>query len=274
MKQKIGTIRYYIRQFSSFHISTYAASASFFTITAIFPLLMLVLSVLSYTPLKTETFLMAVSQVIPETFRGIFNFIAQDVMQDNSVALSLSLVTTLWTASKCMLGILEGLNSIADVNDTRNFILKRGVCILYMLVLILGLVLTLGLRVFGHTIETLLIKYLPPLGRVFSLIMNFRGFALFGALAFVICMIYAFFPHKKMHFLKQIPGAVFTSAAWLGFSELYSFYVDRVIRSTSLYGSLGLIIFAMLWVYFCMWIIFIGAVINRVYPVAIQKLRK
>lgn len=266
MRRLYGTLRHYAKRFSNFHISTYAASASFFIITAILPLLMLILSILSYTPFGTETFLNDMLRLSPPAFRGIFSFIAEDVTHTDAATLSLSAIATLWTASKSMLGLLDGLNSIADNNDTRNFIFKRLICIVYMLILILGLVLTLALRVFGQTTLSFLTKYIPRVGKVFSVIMSFRGITLFIVLSLIIALIYAFFPHKKMNFLMQLPGAVFTSGAWLGFSELYSLYLDRVIRSTTLYGSLGIVIFAMLWLYFCMWIIFVGAVINRVYP--------
>jgi len=43
------TFAYYGRKFNSYHIPTYAASASFFIITAVFPLLMLILSVITFT---------------------------------------------------------------------------------------------------------------------------------------------------------------------------------------------------------------------------------
>ncbi len=269
--RRINTLRYYLRRFSSYRIPTYAASASFFAITAIFPLLMLILSVLSFTPFGTETFLSAVSRMLPQAFRRMFAFIAEDVQHTDAFALSVSVVFTLWTASRCMLGILEGLNSIADVNDDRNFIFKRMACMVYVLALILVLILTLALRVFGNAILALFQQYLPPVGRVFGLIMNFRGLTLFVFIALIIALIYTFFPHKKMPFLRQLPGAVFTSAAWLGFSELYSLYVDHVLATSSVYGSLGIFIFAMLWVYFCMWIIFLGAVINQLYPSLIKR---
>lgn len=272
--ERINTLRYYLKRFSSYRIPTYAASASFFAITAIFPLLMLILSVLSFTPFGTETFLNAVSRMLPQAFRRMFAFIAEDVMHADAFALSFSVVFTLWTASRCMLGILDGLNSIADVNDNRNFIFKRIACMLYVLALIIVLILTLALRVFGNAILALFQQYLPPLGRIFSVIMDFRGLTLFGFTAMIITLLYTFFPHKKMPFLQQIPGGVFASAAWLGFSELYSLYVDHVLTTTTVYGSLGIFIFAMLWVYFCMWIIFLGAVINQLYPSIIKRKQK
>ena len=64
----IRSIRYYARQFGAYHVSTYAASASFFIITAIFPLLMLVLSVISFTPLSTEDFIDTLLRVTPPSF--------------------------------------------------------------------------------------------------------------------------------------------------------------------------------------------------------------
>ena len=260
------TIRYYSKKFSSYHISTYAASASFFIFTAIFPLLMLTLSILSYTPLGTETFLNGVTNLLPSALRGLFQYITADLQTTNVATLSLSLVATLWTAAKSMLGLLDGLNSIADINDTRNFVFKRMVCIIYMLVLIAGLLVTLGLRVFGQSILGVLQKYVPHLARAFSMVMEFRGVTLFFVISLIFALIYAFFPNKKMRFFMQIPGAMFTSATWLIFSELYSIYVENFSSFSAIYGSLGMVIIAMLWLYFCMSFVFVGAVINRIYP--------
>lgn len=262
----VRTLRYYTRKFGSYHISTYAASASFFIITAIFPLLMLTLSILSYTPLGTDAFLSEIPRLLPEGVRELFLYIVSD-LQDSSVAvLSLSAVATMWTASKSMLGLLDGLNSIADINDTRNFVFKRVVCMLYMLILITGLLITLGLRVFGQTILWSLKRYIPRLAGIFSRVMAFRGLTLFTVIALIIALMYAFFPNKKMRFFMQLPGAMFTSAAWMIFSELYSLYVGNVGSFSAIYGSLGMVVIAMLWVYFCMSFFFVGAVINRIYP--------
>jgi membrane protein len=64
----------------------------------------------------------------------------------------------------------------------------------------------------------------------------------------------------------QLPGACFTSLAWLLFSSLFSIYVGQVGQFSALYGSLTMLILAMLWLYFCMYIVFIGAVLNKIYP--------
>ena len=260
------TITYYSKRYANYHISTYAASASFFVITAIFPVLMLTLSILSFTPLGTQDFIMLVSDALPESFQPLFEYVFSAILTSSATALSVSLVATLWSASKCMLGLVDGLNAIADVNDTRNFILKRIVCIGYMLVFILGLLVTLGLRVFGLHIYNKLLGSFPSVARMFSVLLRFRGLTLFLVIAFIMLLLYTFFPNKKMRIFMQIPGALFSSFAWIVFSEVFSIYVDNFSSFSVLYGGLGLAVMAMLWLYFCLCIVFIGAVLNRVYP--------
>lgn len=262
----INTFRYYTKKFSSYHISTYAASASFFIITAVFPLLMLTLSIISYTSLSTQDFLDMVALVLPNSFAPLLTQIATDLMTTSVTALSLSLVATLWTAAKSMLGLLDGLNAIWDVNDTRNFVFKRIICMGYMLILIFGLVLNLGLRVFGQHILALLEHYAPSIARVFSWAMAQRGLTLFLVFSAVFMLIFTFFPNKKLKFYMQLPGAMFTSLSWMVFSSLFSVYVNQVGQFSALYGGLTMLIMAMLWLYACMYILFIGAVINKNYP--------
>ena len=261
-----STFRYYAKQFSIYHISTYAASASFFIITAIFQCLMLILSIISCTSFDMQEFLDMVASLLPGSFQGLFYTVSEDILTTSVTALSVSLVVTLWTAAKSMLGLMDGLNAIADVNDTRNFIFKRIICIGYMLILIAGLLFNLGLRVFGQHILALLQHNVPRLAHMFSSLMEFRGLTLYIIMALVFVLIYTFFPNKKMRFYMQLPGALFTSLAWMIFSEVFSIYVNHFSTFSTLYGSLGVIILVMLWLYFCMSIVFIGAVINRVYP--------
>ena len=260
------TIVYYGKKFNSYHIPTYAASASFFIITAIFPLLMLALSIVSLTPLSRQDFLDMIMVLLPESLAPMLSSVAAELMPFSATTLSISLVAILWTAAKSMLGLLDGLNAIADVNDTRNFIFKRILCMGYMLILILGLIVNLGLRVFGLHIQSLLEDHFPTMALIWGAIMAQRGLTLFGLITLVFMLIYTVFPNKKLKLLVQLPGAAFTSLAWMGFSALFSVYVNRVGGSSTVYGGLTTIILAMLWLYFCMYIVFIGAVINRVYP--------
>ncbi len=262
----INRLRYYGVKFASYHVATYAASASFFIITAVFPLLMLTLSIVSLTPLSTGDMLEMISLVLPKSFDPLMRSMAADMTTTSATALSLSALATVWTAGKSMLGLMDGLNAIQDVNDTRNILLKRAMCVVYMLILIAGLLLNLALRVFGQHIQALLQRNVPGIAGAFSAALALKGLTLFLVMTLVFMLIYTAFPSKKLKFLLQAPGAAFTSLAWLMFSSLFSVYVNRVGQISVIYGGLTTMILAMLWLYFCMYIVFIGAVINKVCP--------
>ena len=88
-------------------------------------------------------------------------------------------------------------------------------------------------------------------------------------LAVVVVMFFVFFlflyrfvPYSKSSFKDSLPGAIFTSSGWLLFSIFFSIYVNNINMKNSIYGSLQTIILLMLWLYFCMYILLLGAELN------------
>ncbi len=223
-------------------------------------------------------FLSGLFGLIPDALKGSFLFLVDSLRDIGLAEFSVSVVALLWSASRSMLGLLEGLNNIAGIRDTHNFLFKRLLCLLYTVLLMAGLLLTLGLRVFGHLILGFLQKSFPYIGSIFSLLMDFRGLTLSLLLTLTIAAVYALFPNKKMNFLRQLPGAAVAAAAWLLFSAFYSWYVQYLSSSSALYGGMGIAILAMLWVYFCIYILFVGALLCKLYPDWLrqlwQKIRK
>ena len=61
------------------------------------------------------------------------------------------------------------------------------------------------------------------------------------------------------------PGAMIASVGWIAYSVLFAFYIDNFSNYAPLYGSLTAVILLMLWLYSCMYILFLGAEINLYY---------
>ena len=98
-----NSAKYYARRFGTYHISTYAASASFFIMTAIFPLLTLALSIISFTPLSTKDLIDVLLLIVPKSLWPLATYLAESMMRTSAAALSVSLIAALWSASKSML---------------------------------------------------------------------------------------------------------------------------------------------------------------------------
>ena len=75
--------------------------------------------------------------------------------------------------------------------------------------------------------------------------------------------LYTWLPYERQILRKQLPGALFSTAGWIVCSFGFSIYFNRFSRFSSMYGSLAAVVFLMLWLYFCICILFLGAEVNR-----------
>ena len=78
----------------------------------------------------------------------------------------------------------------------------------------------------------------------------------------VFTAVYTGFSARKISFLSNLPGGLFTSAGWILFSYAFSVYINNFANYPKIYGSLTVIVLLMLWVYFAMIILLFGAEIN------------
>jgi membrane protein len=71
-------------------------------------------------------------------------------------------------------------------------------------------------------------------------------------------------PNRKSKIRYEIPGAVFSTIVWLVYSWAFSFYISNFANYSATYGSLATIVIFILWLYWTMNIVFVGAEINVV----------
>ena len=78
----------------------------------------------------------------------------------------------------------------------------------------------------------------------------------------LLSAMYAYMPNIKRPFWTQLPGASGAAISWAVLSYVISIYMTWGQKS-AIYGSLTAVVMIMLWLYFCMWILFAGAQANR-----------
>lgn len=259
----VGKIAIIGRRLSKMHISVYAAHASFFIILSLFPLLVLMLGLLRYTGIPVETFTEALEGLIPEALLPAARKIILGAYQNTSgTVVSISAVTALWSAGRGVYSLLTGLNVVYGTKENRGYFYTRGVCTLYTFGLLIVLTLTLLLYVFS----TGLLQYLQIRGYLhgpLSRILDLRLIVLLGVQILLLLAIYAVLPNRKNRLGDCFPGAVFSALGWMIFSHLYSRYVIYFPRYAHIYGSVYAVALSMLWLYFCISIVFYGGVLNR-----------
>lgn len=244
------------------NISAYAASIAFFFFLSVVPMLMVICTIIPYTPLTEENLVEAVTDITPDLVDELVESLIADVYEKSAGILSVAVIATIWSAAKGVMALMTGLNAVNGVEEKRNYFVIRIIASFYTIVMLLAVILSLFIMVFGDQLVTLALHRMPQLQMVVSFAMNFRFLVVWAVLTLLFAALYAYVPDKKQKFKEQIPGAAFASVVWSIFSWGFSVYLNYG-NSYGIYGSLSLIIIVLIWMYFCMYIIMIGAYLNR-----------
>lgn len=241
-----------------------AGNASFFLILSLFPLAILLLTILQYIPVTQADLLELIERVVPQTLWPFFDYLTNDLYAGQSFALlSFSIIATLWSASSGLHSILYGLNNVAGAKETRPWLTRRLLCMLYTLLTLVALIVTLMMNVFGKRILAFLELHSLGLYSTLEVLLRHMHLYSLALLTVFFAALYLFLPNRRQHFLKVLPGALAAAAAWLLFSAGFSLYVNYSGKYSALYGSLSTILLTMLWLYICMSILFYGAYLNE-----------
>ena len=252
-------------------ISTYAASTAFFFFLSVVPMLIMICTIIPYTPLTEENLVELVTDFLPDQIDPLAESLISEVYDKSAGILSVALIATVWSAAKGVMALMKGLNSVNGVEEKRNYFVLRIIASFYTVVMLVVVILSLFVMVFGDQLVTLALHRIPQLQRVVSFAMNFRFLFVWAVLSVLFAAVYAYVPDKKLAFREQIPGAVFSAVGWSIFSWVFSYYVTCG-NSYGIYGSLSIIIIVLLWMYFCMYIILIGAYLNQYFESVNRRL--
>ena len=223
---------------------------------------MFLTAIVQYTPLTYREVRQAIVGVVPENLQGFVLNIVAEVFSKSAAVLPISALMALWSSGKGMQALINGLNTIYHVRETRNWLINRIYSMFYMLLFVLALIASLLLLVMGSRIHMLISDYIPFLGNIIGRILNAKTFLVFVMQFLVFLVLYRYLPNRKASLKSQVPGAFFTAAAWSVFSYLFSLYFTFFPDFSIMYGSLSTLILVMVWLYFCMNLLLYGAEVN------------
>ena len=265
VKATYKLIRLFDRKIQDDHIQAYSAQAAFFIIISFFPFIMLLFTIIKYFPITESSMLELFSLIFPS---GVNSMVVSIVTQiyDTTVSgtlIPVTAITTLWSAGKSFLAIMRGLNVVYEIRETRDYFFLRAISALYTLIFAVMVIITMLLFVFGNRLYLWIERQFPVLMDMALVIISLRTIVGLVTLVVFFLLIYVVIPNRKTNIMKELPGALLSAAGWMGFSYAFSYYIDNFSNFSATYGSLTAIVLFMLWMYFLMYILFIGAECNR-----------
>ncbi|MEJ9229215.1 YihY/virulence factor BrkB family protein [Peribacillus butanolivorans] len=265
MNKSIKFSKQLIKEIKEDRVTGLAAEQAYYYLLALFPLLILLLSILPYLNIDIQTAMDTIKTFMPaETVEVIEENIINILSERNGGLLTFGFLGTIWSASNGMNAFIHSMNIAYDVKETRNFIKARFISIILTLGLVVAFIVMLGLPVFGKVIIDLLQQVISLPEEMQSLFSLLRWIIAVVVISLVLTFLYRFAPNKSFPIKHVIPGAVTATVLWLGISLGFSFYVSNFANYSSTYGSLGGVIILMLWLYLSGLIFVIGGEINAI----------
>jgi len=248
-----------------------AKASAYSSILTFFPLLLVVGSVLA-TSRKGEAYLREISyalgRILPAGSATALAYLKGTTQRPVSLLVFTSLLT-LWTASGVMISLMEGFRNAYQLPKTWGLLKER--LIAFSLVILAGIPMTFAtiLVAFGSRIETRILFHIGHEFGPYILLMwtAIRWMiALLTSIA-VIALIYHNAVPRTQPWHSVLPGATLATAMWFGVTMLFGWYLQRYADYSIIYGSLGVSIALLVWMYMVSLVILIGAEFNAmIYP--------
>ncbi len=261
-KKQGSPVPEFIRAISTNHIGAYAAQAAYFFVLSLIPIILLLLTMVQYTPLTKADVMTAVLQVFPSSVESMIASIVNQVYAQSGTVIPITVLVALCSSGKAVLSISTGLNTIYGCFETRNYFYLRIRATFYTVLFLAVIILLLVMAVFGNSLSVLILTHIPAIKPVVDRLLELRTTVTLIVMVGFSILIYQFLPNRRELFLREIPGAIFVALGWAVVSWIFSVYLDVFKGFSTMYGSLTTIVLIMLWLYFCMFCLLLGGLLN------------
>ncbi|MEZ4919560.1 MAG: YihY/virulence factor BrkB family protein [Saprospiraceae bacterium] len=244
-----------------------ANSMAFSFFLSIFPAIIVLFTLLAYTPLY-DNFDVVLRNSITEIMPGnagnmLFKTIENIATIPRSGLLSFGFFLAIWFASNGMLTMMRGLEKgYKEAFKRRNALEKRLIAIQLTFLLALILVASVLLIILGNTLLSTLFSFVRVDFITRWSVFAFRWIVIFALFYAGISTIYRYgsSTRRKIPFFN--PGAMLSTLFSIITSWGFSFYVDNFGTYNKVYGSIGTLIVMMVWLQINCMIVLIGFELN------------
>ncbi|MCI1721262.1 MAG: YihY/virulence factor BrkB family protein [Lachnospiraceae bacterium] len=263
-KKIIGGVKAFGSRMMEDHMGAYSATCAYFLMLSFIPFIMIMLAVIRLTPIDQTAVMNAMITIVPAGLKDYVSTIINEVYTKSYAIVPISVIILVWSASKFFHALTNGLNVISRVKETRNWFYIRFRSMILVLLLMVGIFLITMMVVFGHNIQKALIAAAPAVNAVLEFFMPFRSLIGYVLLILAFVLAYKFLPNRKYTFRSQLPGALIVATVWMMFAYFLTLYYSVDKNFATIYGNLTGVVLAMIWLYFCMYFVLVGAELNRV----------
>lgn len=253
-------------------IVAYGYQLTFAILTASFPFIIFLFTLLGYTNLEPEAFLESAAMYLPdEVFEPISEIVLDVVGKQHGALLSFSIILALWSASAGFRTLILGLDKAFGIEERRPIWLQFIVSIVGVVIFSLLLIMAMLALVFGGVILDTIVAFFDAevVAGPLRALVTFIGPVLIILMMFILN--YRFLPSTHIPWSKALFAGILATFLWTLFTVGFRIYVSFFIDYSRFYGVLGSIVGLIFWLLATSLILLISAVVANEVKITRKK---
>ena len=267
MNQVWGALKRTVKEFQEDNLTDWAAALTYYSVLAIFPALIVLVSILGLVgESATQPLIDNLGAVAPGPAKDIFTNAIKNLQGSQGAAgvlFVVGLLGALWSASGYVAAFMRASNIVYDMPEGRpvwkTLPVRVGLTLILLFLLAitaLAVVLTGGL---AHKVGDII-----GLGNTTVDVWNIAKWpVLLIVVSFMFALLYWAAPNVKQPGFRFVsPGGILAVVGWLIASGAFAFYVGNFGSYNKTYGALGGVIVFLVWLWISNIVILLGAEFN------------
>lgn len=267
-----------VNRISKHDITTYSAALSFYLLQASIPLMMVLVTVLSYFLAGKEDIIFKFVDFLPNTTSKLIveaiNILL--ISSQSPTVTTLTILFALWSATSGVNKLINAINHAYGLHNNKQAIKQRLMSILFTLVFILLIVFLLVFQIYGTSIigifnAQIIEKITTHFGTniqegldlisspIFKISSNLVPFMV---MALAVGLFYKYSPSNSKNRItnkEAYLGGLFVSVAIFLATFAYSFFVNNFSNQSLVYGALAGILALFIWLLIVSTMLILGA---------------
>ncbi len=262
----LAAVKRVAANFFEHRLSLTAAGVAFFGFLSLFPAiaaLVLIYGLIS-DPAELNAHVQSLSSFMPQQVVSVFSDRLESVVTSgNTGGLStgalISLAITFWSGSRGVAALVEMIGVAYRQPDNRSFV--RGAML--SLFLTIGMLVMLLVTLTLVAVAPVILAYIPLPVLAADLLALARWPIVLFLFCASLCALYKLAPDRQDAQLAWLlPGSLVATALWGVMSLGFSYYVENFGSYDATFGALSAIIVLLLWLYYSVLIVALGAELN------------
>jgi membrane protein len=262
-----GALKRTVREFREDNLTDWAAALTYYGVLAIFPALIVVVSILGLVgESATQPLIDNLGTVAPGPAKDIFTNAIENLQGNQGsagVAFAIGLLAAIWSASGYVAAFMRASNAIYDMPEGRPVWKTLPVRVaLTIILLVLLAITTVAVVLTGGLAEK--VGDLIGLGSTAVDVWNIAKWpVLLIIVSFLFALLYWAAPNVKQPGFRWIsPGGILAVVGWLIASGAFALYVANFGSYNKTYGALAGVVVFLVWLWISNIMVLLGAEFN------------